>query len=162
MRGDLGPLTVWTTPDTIRDKHESQEEWKLLYSGERPPSPSPSLALTRPRPDPPSPSPALALTFTLALAPTLGLTFEPNRSPSPKPEQVHPASRNEMVELKFTEPVKLRPGQSCGLYVHSALPGDEAIVYDNQRSRFTYQDRCFKVMPGLAHLSNKPFGKRGF
>ena len=100
----------------------------------------------RPRPHPPSPSLALALTFTLALAPTLGLTFEPNRSPSPKPEQVHPASRNEMVELKFTEPVKLRPGQSCGLYVHSALPGDEAIVYDNQRSRFTYQDRCFKVM----------------
>ena len=46
MRGDLGPLTVWTTPDTIRDKHESQEEWKLLYSGERPPSPSPALALT--------------------------------------------------------------------------------------------------------------------
>ena len=108
MRGDLGPLTVWTTPDTIRDKHESQEEWKLLYSGERPPSPSPSLTLTLPRPHPPSP--ALALTFTLALAPTLGLTFKPTRSPSPEPEQVHPASRNEMVELKFTEPVKLRPG----------------------------------------------------
>ena len=38
----------------------------------------------------------------------------------------------------------------------------EAIVYDNQRSSVTYQDRCFRVMPGLAHLSNKPFGKRGF
>ena len=39
--------------------------------------------------------------------------------------QVHEPSRNEMVELVFTETVKLRPGQGCGFYVHSALPGDE-------------------------------------
>ena len=105
VRGDLGPLTVWTTPDTIRDKHESQEEWKLLYSGER----------SHPRPRPPSPSPSLALPLPRphlhpGLAPTLGLTLKSHRSPRPKPEQVHPASRNEMVELKFTEAVKLRPG----------------------------------------------------
>ena len=146
MRGDLGPLTVWVTPDTIRDKHESEEEWKQLYAAVHPASPSPSLTpIFAQRPSPsPSPSP------------------NPSPNPNPNPNQVHPASRNDMVELVFTEPVKLRPGQGCGFYVHSALPGDEAIVYDNQRSSVTYQDRCFKVMPGLAHLSNKPFGKRGF
>jgi len=108
VRGDLGPLTVWTTPDTFLDKHESQEEWTQLY------------------------------------------------------EAVHSPSRNQMVELKFNEPIKLRPGERRGMYVHSALPGDEAIVYDNQRAVVTYQDKTFKVLPGLAHLSNKPFGKRGF
>ena len=108
VRGDLGPLTVWYTPDTIREKHESPEEWTKLY------------------------------------------------------EATHQPSRNDMVELTFNQPIKLRPGEGVGLYVHSALPGDEAIVYDNQRSQVTYQDRCFKVLPGLAHLSNKPFGKRGF
>ena len=61
VRGDLGPLTVWMTPDTIRDKHESEEEWKQLYAAVHPASPSPS--------------PSLTLTFTLAraLAPTLAL-----------------------------------------------------------------------------------------
>ena len=112
-------------------------------------------------------APGLALTLTLphphpSPSPSPSSNPGPNPSPNPNPNQVHPASRNDMVELVFTEPVKLRPGQSCGFYVHSALPGDEAIVYDNQRSSVTYQDRCFKVMPGLAHLSNKPFGKRGF
>ena len=54
MRGDLGPLTVWMTPDTIRDKHESEEEWKQLYAAvHRVSSPSPSLTLT------------FTLTFTL-------------------------------------------------------------------------------------------------
>jgi hypothetical protein len=77
-------------------------------------------------------------------------------------EGVHEPSREALVELKFTAPMRLKPGESCGIYVHSALPGDEAIVYDNKRAALTYQDRCFKVLPGLAHLSNRPFGKRGF
>ena len=139
---------MWVTPDTIRDKHESEEEWKQLYAAVHPASPSPSL------------TPIFTLALALALPPNPSPNLSPN--PNPNPNQVHPASRNDMVELVFTEPVKLRPGQGCGFYVHSALPGDEAIVYDNQRSSVTYQDRCFKVMPGLAHLSNKPFGKRGF
>eukprot|EP00966_Prymnesium_polylepis_P212121 4913469-Prymnesium_polylepis.1 len=40
-------------------------------------------------------------------------------------EAVHEPSQNEMVELKLNEPIRLRPGEQCGLYVHSALPGDE-------------------------------------
>ena len=35
-------------------------------------------------------------------------------------------------------------------------------MYDNPRNHTTYRDRVFKVRPGLAHLSNRPFGKRGF
>ena len=72
------------------------------------------------------------------------------------------ACRDLYTELELTEPIRLRPGESCGIYVHSGLPGDEGLVYDNQRNRVTYQDKVFKVYPGLAHLSNRPFGRRGF
>jgi len=34
---------------------------------------------------------------------------------------------------------------------------DEALVYDNQRSRFTHTDQFIRVGPGLAHLSSTPF-----
>ena len=74
----------------------------------------------------------------------------------------HEPSPETAVELKLNQPIRLKPGEKCGLYVHSALPGDQAIVYDDQRYRVTYEDACFKVFPGLAHLSNRPFGTRGF
>lgn len=57
--------------------------------------------------------------------------------------------------------MRLAPGERRGFYVHSKQPGDDAIVYDNQRSRVTYEDDVFQVLPGLAHLSNKPFGRHG-
>jgi hypothetical protein len=37
------------------------------------------------------------------------------------------------------------------------LQDDEAIVYDNQRSRYTHTDQFIRVGPGLAHLSSTPF-----
>ena len=68
MRGDLGPLTVWMTPDTIRDKHESEEEWKQLYAAVHPASPSPSPSLT------------LALALALALTRRALSTPPPRRN----------------------------------------------------------------------------------
>lgn len=109
VRGALGPLTVWHTPDTFRGKHEDRTAWVKVY------------------------------------------------------EAQHAPSRETMVDLLLPVPLRLRPGESCGLYVHSAEPGDDAIVYDNQRSRTSsYQDRCLKLLPGMAHLSNRPFGDHGF
>ena len=55
----------------------------------------------------------------------------------------------------------MHPGESCGLYVHSTLSGDEAIVYDNQRHQLSHEDDFLAVLPGLAHLSNRPFGSVG-
>lgn len=40
-----------------------------------------------------------------------------------------------MVELVLDRPIRLYPGEQCGFYVHSSLPGDEGIVYDNQRNQ---------------------------
>jgi len=108
VRGQLGPMTVWYTPDDFQGKQECEDAWEKIYEG------------------------------------------------------THAPSQNTYTELRLPTPVRLRPGQRCGLYVHSALPGDEGIVYDNQRKAVTYQDRCFRVLPGFAHLSCRPFGKRGF
>lgn len=67
VRGDLGPMTVWTTPDTFEDKHEHEENWDKIYD-------------TNLRP-----------------------------------------SRDTLVPLTLTEPVRLKRGESLGVYVHSGL-----------------------------------------
>lgn len=76
-------------------------------------------------------------------------------------ERTHQASRQDLCKLELQKPIRLVPGQKLGLYVHSKLPGDHALVYDNQRSHVTYEDQVFTVYPGMAHLSNRPFGRRG-
>mmetsp|Transcript_26441 Transcript_26441/g.48414 ORF Transcript_26441/g.48414 Transcript_26441/m.48414 type:complete len:317 (+) Transcript_26441:74-1024(+) len=76
-------------------------------------------------------------------------------------EQEHSASMRDYVQLELSTPVRLKPGERCGLYVHSTLLGDDAIVYDNQRNDVTYKDKHLTVLPGMAHLSNRPFGKSG-
>jgi len=76
-------------------------------------------------------------------------------------EREHGPSHRDYQQLEFMKPVRLSASDGCGVYVHSQLPGDSAIVYDNQRSPLTYEDEVFQVFPGLAHLSNRPFGRRG-
>ena len=66
-----------------------------------------------------------------------------------------------LVRVELDAPIRLGPGERCGIYVHSELPGDEGLVYDNQKSSITYTDRFVKLLPGMAHLSNRPFGRHG-
>lgn len=68
--------------------------------------------------------------------------------------------------LQLTDPIKLTPGESRGLYVHSTLPGDVAIVYDNtrfdaRRKRSPCEDEMLSVLAGQAHLSNRAFSDEG-
>jgi hypothetical protein len=107
VRGDLGPLTVWKTPDTYEGKQENETAWENIY------------------------------------------------------EKDHEPSREVLVPLELDPPLRVRPGQKLGLYVHSKLSGDRGLVYDNQKTSITYQDRFIKVLPGVAHKSNIPFSDRG-
>jgi len=72
-----------------------------------------------------------------------------------------PRSMRRYTELVFAKPIRLAAGMSCGLYVHSTLPGDEAIVYDNARDEVTYADAAIRVLSGIAHVSNVPFNPQG-
>ena len=60
-------------------------------------------------------------------------------------ERVHESSWRTFVELKLDEKVIIPRGESVGVYIHSKRQGDEAIVYDNQRTRYTHTDQFIKV-----------------
>lgn len=74
----------------------------------------------------------------------------------------HQPSYEEFVDLHISGPVRLAPGMSLGVYIHSRLPGDQAIVYDNKTGDVTSEDKFFKIYSGRAHLSNRPFSNNGY
>ena len=107
IRGQLGPIRVYSTPNSFEHKRESPREWQTNYEG------------------------------------------------------THAPSQDDLVELPLTLPIELSPGGSCGIYVHSTRPDDLSIVYDNQREEITHEDLYFRIMPGVAHLSPRPFAGHG-
>lgn len=111
VRGGMGPMTVWSTPDTYQGKferEESQRHWTKLY------------------------------------------------------EQTHPRSLRELVPLELDKPVQLKPGEGCGLFVHSSKSGDSAVVYDNTRHfQQNRSDSLLSILPGMAALDCRPFGQSG-
>ena len=120
VRGDLGAMTVWATPDSFEGKTTCEDLWEtrvdslaagdkingwtLLYAGE------------------------------------------------------HQPSREQLQPMHLQHPLRLAPGSSCGLYIHSQLVGDDQIVYDNLRQpRHGRRDRFLEFSPALAHLCPTPF-----
>jgi len=74
-------------------------------------------------------------------------------------EKTHSPSFIGYKELDLSaNPIKLRPGQVRGIYIHSTRRGDEAIVYDNKEKHKTHDDSFITIMPGRAHVSEKVFG----
>jgi hypothetical protein len=69
----------------------------------------------------------------------------------------HSPSFQQLQELQFDQPLRIRPDDQQSLYVHSQLQSDEGVVYDNQRSAITLEDEFLQVLPGIAHLSAIPF-----
>jgi len=69
----------------------------------------------------------------------------------------HEPSPEELKEMKLSPPVKVQPGKTVGIYVHSLERGDQSIVYNNKHHEVTVEDHHFKLLPGRAHVSNIPF-----
>ena len=65
-------------------------------------------------------------------------------------------------QMPLDEPVRLERGKKTGFYVHSKLPGDRSLVYDDQRygTQGVVDDGRMVIWPAVAHLSARPFGKR--
>jgi hypothetical protein len=77
-------------------------------------------------------------------------------------DKTHACSRHVYKELVLDTPIKLRPGETKVLYIHSTLPGDEAIVYDNSyygMSSKRYEDDKLAILTGRAHVSTQVFGQ---
>jgi len=78
-------------------------------------------------------------------------------------EKLHPPSFRSFVDLDLSsDPIVMHPGQVRGIYIHSTLPGDQAIVYDNHYGLMnrsdTPQDDFVRIRTALAHVSETPFG----
>merc|ERR1711871_973718 len=78
----------------------------------------------------------------------------------------HNLSFDKLEELVLDEPLRLYANGDCrGIYIHSRRPGDQGIVYDNKKmfstSSCNYEDDFIRVSHAIAHLSNRPFGRRG-
>jgi hypothetical protein len=74
------------------------------------------------------------------------------------------SSWSKYVPIKFDIPVDIPPGECRGFYIHSTIPSDTAIVYDNCRSSSESHppsDLHVSVHPGLAHLSPTAFSDVG-
>jgi hypothetical protein len=70
----------------------------------------------------------------------------------------HQPSRQHLQPLRLQHPLRLAPGNSCGVYIHSQRVGDDQIVYDNLRQpRRRRRDRFLEFSPALAHLCPTPF-----
>jgi hypothetical protein len=82
----------------------------------------------------------------------------------------HDPSFNNLVKLQLDPPKRIEAGGRVGFYVHSTLPGDQSIVYDNTRHRYAPEEEdeeeggglqpVLQISPGVAHLSHVPFGGR--
>jgi len=74
-------------------------------------------------------------------------------------EKKHMPSYNKFCTLDLVNnPIILKPGQVRSIYIHSTLESDEAIVYDNNRHRRTYNDSLISILTGRAHVSSTVFG----
>ena len=75
---------------------------------------------------------------------------------------IHRRSRRAYTTLHLDTAVRLLPGQRIGVYVHSAMPGDQGLVYDNSRGTITCKDEHISVESGMAHISSEPFSMHGY
>jgi len=141
VRGGLGPITVWVTNDettvigtaaSIAHRHPTHAKKRSSRSS--------------------------------VFAPTAEKKNQTGKI-SLKPEHwtqiysnTHTPSFREYTSLDITSnPIILKPNQVRGVYIHSTLDSDEAIVYDNQQKEKTHDDTFLTVLPGRAHVSSTPF-----
>jgi len=72
--------------------------------------------------------------------------------------KTHTPSFSDYTSLDITaNPIVLKPNQIRGVYIHSTLDSDEAIVYDNKHKEKTHDDTFLTVLPGRSHVSSTPF-----
>ena len=146
VRGDLGPLTVWVTKDND----------SILSSVPAPPPPPIPQSRGGPyelRNNPRNDHQAQSRTSKV------GRFVMSPQNWKKVYDHAHCSSPRDFSELILDTPIVLKPGQCCGIYIHSSLRSDTAIVYDRKGKSKTYDDNFISVYPGRAHVSTKVFGR---
>lgn len=131
IRGRLGPLTVWVNKESGVQNHDNETQ-----------SENNSFRVAR-----------------LSGGGRTVNSFSMKKKDWTKVyEKEHKPSFREYCELSFPNPIIIKPDEVKGIYVHSTLESDEAIVYDNKKGEKTHDDDFISIYPGRAHVSEKTFG----
>jgi len=76
-------------------------------------------------------------------------------------EGTHPSSPQTYAPMTLTTPILIPAGHTIHLYIHSTLPGDTALIYDNYVGKGpSIQNDFLKVDAGIAHVSNEVFSRQ--
>ena len=175
IRGRLGPITVWVTKD--EEAYRDEERKRLAIEEAAAASSSAAAATAAASSDLTSSPVAKKSKYNLrarfsrkssksgqqqkrAVRPIEGQISMRKRDWIKIYEKEHGPSFRTYTQLDLSaRPIILRPGEVRGVYIHSTLEGDEAIVYDNKHQRLTHDDPFIQILTGRAHVSEKPFGK---
>ena len=178
IRGQLGPITVWVTKDEEAYRDEERKRLAIEEAAAATAVSSSSAAAAASSADRTSSPVAKKSKYSSRFSRSTSKSKSSSRQESlpTRPiegqismrkrdwikiyEREHGPSRHEYATLDLSaHPIVLRPGEVRGVYIHSTLPGDEAIVYDNKHQRLTHDDPFLQILTGRAHISEKPFGK---
>jgi len=146
VRGRLGPLTVWVSKkhsnlNSALNKHYSTRSTRKALSRDIHDQEGETVYQSR-------------IDHRIPLDPSSWIKLydkEHKRCPP-----------GEYTELVFDEPILMKPGEMRALYVHSTLPNDQAIVYDNSyygSSNKRFEDGKICILTGRAHISTTCFGQ---
>jgi len=143
VRGYLGPLTVWVSNKDANYDSDRNRRYHTR-SSKRPTQ--------------------LVQSREGGSTPTVDhrIPLEPSSWTKIYDKRHDPCPRGRYTELVFDEPVYLKPGEMRALYIHSTLPGDRAIVYDNSyygSSEKRFEDDKLAILTGRAHVSTTCFGQ---
>lgn len=166
IRGQLGPLTVWISKDPDEKVHQKRGSKRNIENDLKTASVARSsfgskhkathTMNTRSKTGKYQPKQTMKKDkFTITADPSEWIKIYDNTlSPSLQTYKKLDLSGN---------PIYLKPGQVRGIYVHSTLDNDRAIVYDNYLFNDPTeipQDSFIRLRPAMAHVSTKPFGRK--
>jgi len=147
VRGRLGPLTVWVSKNDANSSLSNGDQ-NQRYRTRSTRNTLARRAHNREGGDLPNTQ--------------LRIPLDPSSWTKLYDKKHNPCPPGHYTELVFDEPFRLKPGEMRALYIHSTLPGDQAIVYDNSyygSSDKRFEDDKISILTGRAHVSTTCFGQ---
>jgi hypothetical protein len=150
VRGCLGPLTVWVTKPNDEDEADDDVPMDSVAHGARANRDGDRRSVHYNLRD---------RTYGAASSVKRGKMIMMPRYWDKIYEKTHEPSRDYCSLDLGANPIILKQGEIRGIYIHSTLESDQAIVYDNQQKLKTHDDQFLTVLPGRAHVSPEVFGR---
>lgn len=155
VRGALGPITVWVTND---DTNTASETTRSRVNRDATQNRNTSRYNLRNVVPLVNKRRSSAVSTSEKHNQTSKISLKPHHWTKVY-SQTHVQSYRNYTTLDISSnPIIIKPNQVRGIYIHSTLDGDQAIVYDNRHKEKTHDDTFITVLPGRSHVSCEAFG----